>query len=204
MSVNNAINYIHARGDNQEYRDGFVATYKQVFGGPPYNEVYTDEQVRRDVWLPHVQNGIIILAVYAGRIIGFGCGLFFECAPEEIRSYLISAKNFGVVIPDFSDTWYPSELGVMDNCRRRGIGTQLIGHVLAGILLRGNHYYMMRTAAEGSNSRHIFESIGSGLIPGVQDVSKSNQVTVNKSQSTERVYLYGHCAHGLAKIFLRQ
>lgn len=205
MSTSNgSVIYVHVGAGSQEYRDGFVAVYKQAFGGPPYNEVYTDEQVERDIWLPHLQNGVVALAVYAGKIIGFGCGLPLEHAPEDIRSHLVSAKDFGANVSDFSDTWYFSELGVLDNHRRRGIGTQLIGQVLAGILLRGNYHYVMRTAAEGSNSRHIFESIGSCLIPGLQDVSKSDQVTVNQSQSTERVYLYGRCDHGLAKIFLRQ
>jgi len=201
---NDKIGYVHVRADSQEHRDGFVAVYKQAFSGPPYNEVYADEQVERDIWLPHLQSGVITLAVCAGEIIGFGCGLPLEHAPEDIRSYLVSAKDFGTSVPNISDTWYFSELGVLDNHRCKGIGTQLVGQVLAGILLRGNYHYVMRTAAEGSNSRHIFESIGSDLIPGLQDVSKSNQVTVNQSQSTERIYLYGRCAHGLAKIFLRQ
>lgn len=204
LTSNGSVDYVHVKTGSQEYRDGFVALYKQAFGGPPYNEVYTDEQVEKDVWLPHLQNGVIALAVYTEKIIGFGCGLPLEHAPEDIRSYLVSARDFSASVPDFSDIWYFSELGVLDNHRRRGIGTQLVGHVMAGILLHGNHHYVMRTAAEGSNSRHIFESIGSGLIPGLQDVCMSDQVMVNQSQSTERVYLYGRCAHGLAKIFLRQ
>ena len=204
LTSNGSIVYVHVKTDSQEYRDGFVALYKQAFGGPPYNEFYTDEQVERDVWLPHLQNGVIALAVSAEEIIGFGCGLPLKYAPEDIRSHLVIVKDSGVSVPDFSDIWYFSELGVLNNHRRKGIGTQLVGQVLAKILLRGNYHYVMRTAAEGSNSRHIFESIGSGLIHGLQDVSKSDQVMVNRSQSTERVYLYGHCAHGLAKIFLRQ
>lgn len=203
MSTSNGrVCYTHAMADNRKHRDGFIAVYKHAFGGPPYNEAYTDEQVERDVWLPHLQNGVIALAVCAEEIIGFGCGLPLEHAPEDIRSHLVSVLSEN--LPSFSDTWYFSELGVLCNHRHKGIGTQLVGQVLAGILLRGNYHYVMRTAAEGSNSRHIFESIGSDLIPGLQDVSESDQVMVNQSQSTERVYLHGRCAHGLAKIFLRQ
>ncbi|MDP3989217.1 MAG: GNAT family N-acetyltransferase [bacterium] len=205
MSTSNgSLSYVHANANDREHRDGFVAVYKHAFGGPPYNEVYSEDQVEREIWLPHLQNGVISLAIYAEKIIGFGCGLPLEHAPEDIRSHLVNARDSGAKVPDFSDTWYFSEFGVLEEHRRRGIGTQLVGQVLAGILLRGNFHYVMRTASEGSNSRHIFESIGSDLLPGTQDVSGLDQVKINQSQSNERVYLCGRCAQGLAKIFLRQ
>jgi len=204
MLFSNCIQYIHVGADSREYCDGFVTVYKQAFGGPPYNEVYTDEEVRGDAWLPHLQNGVVALAMSAKKVVGFGCALPVKYASEDIQAYLVGARNSGASIPEISDMWYFSELGVLNNHRRKGIGTRLIGQILAKILLIGDSYYVMRTAATGSNSRRIFESIGSDVIPGVQDVSETGQVQINKSQSTERMYLYGRCAHGLAKIFLRQ
>jgi ribosomal protein S18 acetylase RimI-like enzyme len=96
-----------------------------------------------------------------------------------------------------------SELGVLNCYRGRGVGTALVGQKLAHILLCGGRHYTLRTAAEGSRSRNIYESIGSVVIPGRQDVSSSEQVLVNKSQSRERVYLYGNCSTALARIFTR-
>jgi GNAT superfamily N-acetyltransferase len=87
--------------------------------------------------------------------------------------------------------WYVSELGVLESRRRRGIGFALIEKQLLLIAERGFLWYAMRTAAEGSNSKHLFERAGAKVIPGAQDVSASLQVTENLSQSAERIYLYG-------------
>lgn len=195
------IEYVRVNADDERQRAGFIAVYKEAFGGPPYNEVYSDAQVVDDAWLPHLQNGVIVLAVCDEEVIGFGCCIPVEHAPEDILSYLLDSKRIGAGVPDIADTWYISELGVLLNHRRRGIGTQLIGQSLAEILLNGNQYYVMRTAANSSNSRHIFEMIGATLIPGLQDVSDSEQVKINQSQSAQRIYLYGSCAHGLETVF---
>jgi N-acetylglutamate synthase-like GNAT family acetyltransferase len=100
----------------------------------------------------------------------------------------------------FNDTWYISELGVRIAYRRRGIGTQLIGHCLTRILESQCHYFVLRTAVNNFDSLRIFKKIGAVELPGVQNVTSSKQVKVHKSQSTERIYLYGCCQEGVKNI----
>jgi hypothetical protein len=93
-----------------------------------------------------------------------------------------------------------SELGVLASYRGHKIGYALTAQRLAVISQLGDTHYVMRTAAEGSNSLHLYERIGSVVIPGRQNVATSDQVQVNQSKSLERVYCYGECLQALSRI----
>lgn len=177
-------------------RDGFVNAYKEAFGGPPYFETYSTEEVVEDIWLPHVKDGIVVLALDDERVVGFGCAMPVLKSPLDVREFLASQQR------DFSidKTWYMSELGVVESHRRRGLGYALVKHRLLTISHRGDTTYVFRTAAEGSNSIHLYRKIGAVELNDRQDVSVSDQVQVNGSQSAERVYLYGDCASALREL----
>ena len=195
------IEYIYADANiPDQYRNGFIEVYKEAFGGHPYYEVYTDLEVLEGVWLPHLAFGIIVLACEGESVVGFGCAMPLLKSPSEVQEFLRTKQRSGDFPIEFSDAWYISELGVRITHRRQGIGTQIIGQLLARILEYQCHYYCLRTAAKDSNSIRIFKRIGAIEIPGFQDVSDSEQVKVHKSQSTARVYLYGNCEEGLRKI----
>jgi diaminopimelate epimerase/GNAT superfamily N-acetyltransferase len=179
-------------------RDGFVRAYQEAFGGAPYFEHYTSEQVLEDVWQPHLHDGIVNLALDTeGQVIGFGCALPLAKSPVEIREFLKAQQQNGTFPVDLDKVWYMSELGVLEAYRRRGIGYSLVKHRLRLISQLGGTHYVFRTAAQGSNSIHLYRKLNAIELPDVQDVSQTDQVTVNESHSTKRVYLYGDCASTL-------
>ena len=186
--------------DSAVLRTGFVFVYKDAFGGAPYFETYTDEEVVRDIWLPHLRDGFIVLAWEGEDVVGFACSLPLRSAPADVQEFLGEQKKHGKFPLDFNTVWYNSELGVCTAFRRRGIGYALMRARLGEILARGGEKYVARTAAEGSNSLHLYERIESTKLSEIQSVAASAQVLVNKSQSTARIYLSGACAEGVKKI----
>lgn len=195
------IEYVYVDAHTADkYCKGFIEIYKEAFGGHPYYEVYTDSDVLKGVWLPHLADGIIVLACENNSVIGFACAKPLLKSEKEIQEFLRTEQLSGDFPVEFSDTWYFSELGVRASHRRRGIGTQLTGKLLARVLQFQCHHYVVRTAAKASNSIRILKKIGSIELSGLHDVSESEQVQVHRSQSTARVYLYGRCEEALRKI----
>lgn len=184
----------------EELCRGFVKVYKEAFGGPPYYEQYSDADVIRDVWIPHLSAGIIVLALDAGSIVGFGCAQPVSESPEYIQGFLQAKKRNGSLPIDLSSAWYMSELGVQLGYRGHHIAYALTLERLVWISELGSRYYTLRTAAQGSNSLHLYRKIGSIELSNHQDVSQSDQVQINKSQSTERIYLCGQCSTAIATI----
>lgn len=195
------IEYIHAGPDiSDHYRKGFIEVYKEAFGGPPYYEVYTDDEVLNTIWEPHLSEGIIVLACESNSVVGFGCAKPLLKSPNDVQDFLRKKKLDGDFPIELSDAWYMSEVGVRNTHRRQGIGLQLIGKRLVRILELRGHYYVMRTAAENSNSINLYKKIGASEVTGLQDIFESEQVQIQKSQSTTRLYLYGSCEESLKKI----
>lgn len=195
------IDYINANPDTPDHhRKGFIEAYKEAFGGPPYYEKYTDNDVIDTIWNPHLLKGIIILACEDNAVVGFGCAKPLLNSPSDVQEFLQEKRLSGDFPIEFSDVWYMSEVGVRNTHRRQGIGLQLIGKRLARILELQGRYYVMRTAANNSNSIGLYKKIGAIEISGAQDVSGSEQVQVQKSQSTARLYFYSNCEAALKKI----
>lgn len=186
--------------EHRHYLDGFTHVYKEAFGGAPYFEHYDDDQVLNDVWLPHLISGIIILALDDGHVIGLGCAKPLPDAPKEDQDFIYASKNQGSLQGGLDSMWYMSELAVLTEYRRQGIGNQLVAERLREILKRGGDRYIFRTASEGSNSAQLYTNIGAKLLPGLVDVTKTPQVQVNESQSHERIFFYGLCATTISAI----
>lgn len=180
---------------------GFINVYKEAFGGKPYGEVYTDEQVRA-VWDEHVQHGRIILAKHKSKVIGLGCSIPLKHAPADVQEFLDHCKHLGHLPEDFGPTTarYMSELGVLSDYRRRGVASELVRHRLIDVSHNRTKYYVMRTAEVSSNSRPLYEQAGATVLPVVHHIQDSEQVTENKSQSKSRVYLYGLSADALRHV----
>lgn len=181
--------------------DRFVATYQDVFIGAPYYERYTREQVMDKVWTPNTTSGVVVLALEEQQVFGFGCARPVRDAPEDVKDYLTSAGSNELGL-DLSSAWYMAELGVLPAYRGAGIGSLLVGRRLMEMKAEGVEAYVLRTAAEGSNSIGIYRRLGARRLEGIQDVGDSDEVVVNGSQSTERVYLYGACDTALATLAL--
>ena len=200
MNSHEVLEYAHITQSNAScYRDGFVAAYQEAFGGPPYFEHYEPRDVIDKVWTPHLALGVIVIAHSDQCVIGFGCAEPVT-AEKDIAEFLELKLATGVLNVPLDSMWYMSELGVLASHRRRGIGMALITQRLLLVTEQGIPYYVMRTAAQGSNSCRLYRHIGAVEIPGLQDVSASDQVTESGSQSTQRVYLYGNCIDAIRRI----
>jgi hypothetical protein len=196
--VNPNIRYVRATAATPvSFRIGFVSAYQEAFGGAPYFERYTQAEVVADIWWPHLSQGLVVLALLGERVIGFGCTMPLVVAPSDVQGFLERYRRRGEFPPDSRRTWYLSEMGVRTPYRQQGIGYGLVREQFRIINQFGGSTYVLRTAAIGSNSVHLFRRIGAAELDATQDVSGSDQVQVNRSQSTKRLYLYGSCAQAL-------
>jgi len=188
--IGNEIQYVQVNAANaRHYQMGFTKVYKEAFSEPPYFEDYTDEQVVATAWQPHLLKGSIFLALADQQVIGLGCSLPLAHMDKEDPNIEAcnSLRNFPDLPFDWRQACYMSELAVQPDFRRRGIGRELIQRRLAWAKEHGINYYVMRTAAVGSNSLTLYSKLGAKQIPGLeQDVSKTG---VN-SASKKRIFLF--------------
>lgn len=198
MTINEPVHYGPALFDSATDINGFTTVYKEAFGGPPYFEQYTNEEVRA-IWDKHRHHGRIILAKEGGKVIGLGCSVPLSKAPEDVQDFLASCKEKGHLPDDFTpdSAWYMSELAVLEEYRNRGIAYELVRHRLIDVSHGRSAFYVMRTASKESNSMHLYLRVGAKAIPELQDVSEIDQVTENGSESTTRLYLFGDSASAL-------
>ena len=118
--------------------------------------------------VPHLERGVIVLAKDDGSVVGFCRALPIDDAPDDVREFLQDSQE---IIADSNQMWYISELGVALSHRGRKIAYAVTERCLSEANRLGGAYYVMRTAAKGSNSRHMFLRMGSTEISEVQDVS---------------------------------
>ncbi len=172
------------------YLPGFIQVYKEVFAGPPYFEVYSDDQVEQTVWHNHLTKGCIFLALDKTKVVGLGCSIpLNNIKPGEpnrdVYDFLSEAPNLPFSL---GDTCYMSEVAVLLDYRNQGIGRELVRRRLSWAKKQGINNYVMRTASEGSNSLGIYLKLGAKEINGLkQDIS---EVGI-ESASKYRIYLYG-------------
>lgn len=160
----------------------FAAVYKEAFGGPPYFETYTDEQIREDVWDPHIPECVIVAE--RAEVVGLAC-CHAILAPTEpsIRSFLLTQE-----LPfDPREGIYMSELAVRTEERQRGLGEALIHARFRWAKSHGFRFYLLRTAASGSNSKRLYERLGARRAAFTQNVAQDGIATA----STERIFLWG-------------
>lgn len=187
-----------------EYR-GFIAAYQEAFAGPPYHEQYAYEEVLEGVLRPHLRDGLVMVVEdleRGSKLVGFGCALPFKKAPDDVKEFLEGLHRSGNLPEDFehSQAWYMSELGVLNEYRGLGAAYELVLQRMRSMDHLGANQYFMRTAARGSNSKHLYLKIGSREIPTLQDVSTTGQAAGSRSQSLERVYLWGNCRQATRNI----
>lgn len=79
----------HVKPENcEKYLKGFIETYREAFGGPPYFEVYKDEDVLNEVWVPHLKDGLILVACEDDSVVGLICAIPLLKSPHENKNYL--------------------------------------------------------------------------------------------------------------------
>lgn len=183
-------------------RKGFISAYKEAFGGPPYYEDYTDQEVVDEVLEPHLRDGLVMYAAKGGKLIGFGCALPFDKSPDEVQKFLMELEESGDMPQEFDyrNSWYMSELGVLNEYRGVGAAWELVMHRMLTLAHRGGDQFFMRTAAIGSMSAPMYARCGATPLLRLQDVSASVQATENHTQSLHRIYLWGNSSDSAAKI----
>lgn len=171
------------------YKDKFISLYKDAFGGAPYFESYEDAWVKENVWDFHLKKGCIILAIHNNTVIGLGCAIpLFE--DKKVFDFVSSFEklpfNVGTAL-------YMSELAVSRLFRKSEthIGTELVKRRIIWASENGFNTYVMRTAAENSNSEGLYTKIiGAKKILGlIQNISENPEEI--PSASNERIFLYG-------------
>lgn len=187
--------YTVARDRDAADMAGFISLYQEAFGGPPYFEVYPRHRIREEVWDIHLERGVIVLAKDDDSVVGFCCALPVGDAPDDVREFLQDSQE---ILADNDQMWYISELGVSLSHRGRRIAYAVTERCLFEANRLGGVYYVMRTAAKVSNSKHMFLRMGSTEISEIQDVSA--QTEKSHSQSAQRIWLYGNCSFALQNL----
>lgn len=165
-----------------------IEVYRSVFAEAPYFETYSREETA-DMFRAYLDAGIVVTAMDAKRVVGFVCVQQAHTAPADVVSFLEEAYAAGELPCNVVATWYLSELGVLAPYRMHGLGYSLTREGMHRVQTCGGENIVTRTAFAHSNSRHLFERLG--YVPfGEQDVSLTDQVLQNGSQSDRRVYLH--------------
>jgi len=165
-----------------------VASYKEVFSGPPYFENYDgkEESFIVPMFNDYAERGILVLAMFGentteARVIGFGASI--DADKSEAAGFLRDKKGF----EKLDDFLYMAELGVESPFRNQGLGTQLVVARIneAKTNPRFNFtHVIMRTAAVGSNSKRIYERLGAKHVEGLVELKEDFG-----TQSSERIFL---------------
>jgi len=177
------IGYVQAHYGSPETEKDFVKAFREVFAGPPYFERHTKAYVRNQVWLPHLERGLIVLAYHENGIAGFGCTIpLTDYLAKEIQEFL------QVLRLDISPehTWYMSELGVRPMYRGKGIAARLVLNRLLRIRALGGTHYCLITASDNSHSEHLYRKIGA--------------VEAGVDKGTESRYFVGSCEEAIVKL----
>lgn len=181
--------FLNSVSDKEKYLDGFIKLYKEAFGGPPYSEVYSDEWIKKEVWDTHLKNGCVFIVLYAGNVVGLSCAIPVA-EDKKVFSFLSQQDSLPF---DLKKTLYMSELAVASSFRKSDyhFGSELARKRIYWGKENGFQWYIMRTAAENSNSKNLYvDTLKAQMLENViQDVSENpNEVA---SASNERIFLYG-------------
>lgn len=165
-------------------RDGFIKVYQEAFAGPPYFETFSDEEVI-DVWNKHIPHCLMV-AEYKGLVVGLSCCTPLLCdAQPSVKQFLMSQQSLPF---DPAQTIYMSEVAVLSEHRKQGLGRKLIEARLEWGDVHGFRFYIMRTADRGSNSARLYCRMGAQKADFEQNVEHEGVETA----STVRMYLYGN------------
>lgn len=149
-----------------------------------------------------MKDGVVVYATDSETLIGFGCAIPFNRSPDDVQEFLSNLSKDGRLPRsfDYKNAWYMSELGVRCSYRGMGIAWELVRLRMLRVIAHGCNQYFMRTASVGSNSMPMYMKSGAIPVSQQQDVSSTEQVTENHTQSLQRIYLWGDCMASARKI----
>lgn len=179
--------------NKDKYLSKFIDLYISAFSEPPYFEKYSRDWVIKNVWLPHLKYGKIILAVNSDdQVLGLSCCINVMQIPGDAKGN-DGVKDFFIKnsLPfDLESTCYMSEIAVDKRFRRQGVGMALIQARINWAKNQNMNFYVMRTDSQNLNSINLYKKMGAKVIKDlIQDVS--DLAAEVSSASTERIIIYG-------------
>lgn len=172
----------------------FIEVYQKAFSGAPYFENFDTEFVREKVWKAH-QGQLIVTAEEKGVVCGLVCAHRLTQKAISPSACEFLTEQIGPILDPHS-TLYFSELAVHPSHQGMGIGSVLVASALTWACENYLQKFVLRTAAQGSNSSGIFKKYGAHELKLIQDVM-SAEAGGPESASNKRIYLAGQVTwHG--------
>ncbi len=127
-----------------------LSAYNIIFGGPPYDEVFSYEEVATD-FNEYQKDGTLFFARNKNGLIGFGAAVPLS-KKKEIAEI---AKQFGIPI---ESTQYMADLGVLSEWRRKSIAEVLVKERIKSFA-KGTTV-LMRTSESNTASQRLYKKLG--------------------------------------------
>lgn len=155
--------------------EGLIDLYKRVFSAPPYNEMFTDQEVI-DEFANYLSNGFVSIFRKDGKIVAF---------EGTCRS---SSSSIADVVTNMGrnpeTTWYFGDLGVDVPYRRQGIGKKLTEKRLSSL----TDPVILRTNKDNFQAINLYESLGFQIIEGEKKLVEQTRVS-GVIEQDERIFL---------------
>ncbi len=186
--MHHEIHYRRVTEKDHSSMQGFAAVYQSAFAEAPYFESYDPNWIIDFVWKPHIPHCLIVAQTEADGVVGIACAHLITEDVSSVGAFLQSLSEEGAAMPfPLHKTVYMSELAVLAPFRGRGIGRSLVLRRHDWAKEVGLTHYCMRTAEQGSNSQHLYQTLGARRAPFIQDMSDGEV----KTESNQRIFLYG-------------
>ena len=152
----------------------FKKVYK-VFSGPPYNEKYTDDELE-EIFKEYEEKGFIF-----GAYTEEGCVGLLATTVGKKSEHTVDFLN--------EEVMYLSDIAVLDEYRRTGLGTQLMIYGIMAAYSMGYSRMYMRTLEKGkSMSYGIANKLGFSQIPNAYQIIERER-TDGSIQGATNIFL---------------
>ena len=156
--------------------EGLIALYNRVFGEPPYNEAFTDEEVT-DEFNNYLTNGFVSILRRNGKLVGFEG----TCRASSAPSIADIVNKIGRNPQNF---WYFGDLGIDTAYRRQGLGKKLTARRLATL----TDPVILRTNKDNFRAINLYQSLGFQIVEDLQTLVKQARVE-GAIEEDERIFL---------------
>lgn len=146
-----------AKGDDRDCIET-AELYCKVWGEPPWNENdWQPDEVKEDFTKNLAKvNGVALIAIFDGKVVGFTSGWNIDSTEIEVRTDGMLSTN------DFArqSVFYVAELAVDRRYRQAGIGKQLSSDLMAKAKTNGAERFLLRTNIEAHAARALYADLG--------------------------------------------
>lgn len=156
-------------------KENLIQLYKDVFGGPPYFEEFTEQEVI-DEFMNYLTNGYVSVARNNGKIVAFEgtCRASKSSIAPVMKTYGFDPEKY----------WYFGDLGVDAAFRRQGIGKKLTEQRLKKL----TDPIILRTNRNNYQAINLYQSLKFKVLDGWrQNVVKTR--IEGAIEEDERVFL---------------